>query len=65
MRKSNTGIFNEDGTRKSTELDVFVDDLLSDYIKAAITGAIEAIFILLGDPNVHKRHIAVAMDKLS
>ena len=35
-----------------------------NYIKSAITGALEAIFILLGDPDVQKRQIAVAMDKL-
>ena len=65
----NKGVFNDDGTRQLTESDVFVDDLLiaetRDYIKSAIAGALEAIFILLGDPDEQKRQIAVAMDKLS
>ena len=38
---------------------------MRDLIKAAIAGALEAIFILLGDPDVLKRQIAVAMDTFS
>jgi hypothetical protein len=54
----NTEVFNPDVTRKTTESDFFVGDLLlaetRDFIKAAISGALGAIFICLGDPDILK-----------
>ena len=63
----NKGVINEDGSRKPTPHEIYVDDNLIADVKEgmpfALAAAVEAIFTIMGVPALHLRQCAVALDK--
>lgn len=64
----NKGVLDENGKPKKTPHNMFVDDNtiaeIRRRIKQALAAGFEAIFIILGYPDISKRKSAIAMDKL-
>ena len=63
----NKGLINEDGSEKPSQHNIYVgDNMMADIrrrLVQALVAAIEAIFVIMGLPNLALRPCAVAMDK--
>lgn len=66
----NQGVMDTDGKPKNTPHNMFVDDNMLAEISRhrllkALAAGFEAIFLLFGQPDIAKRKIAIALDKLT
>ncbi len=64
----NRGIMDDAGERRDLPARIYVDDTLmlaldADHMKMVLAATIEAIFIVMGEPDVVVRQCPLAMDK--
>ncbi len=64
----NRGIMDDAGKRRDLPARIYVDDALmlaldADHMKIVLAATIEAIFIVMGEPDVKVRQCPLAMDK--
>jgi hypothetical protein len=64
----NTGMLNDDGTLKPVRAPIYVDDILlaaalKSYILQLLAAAIEAIFVVCGEPNLDIRQCPLSIEK--
>ena len=64
----NTGMLNDDGTLKPVKAPIYVDDIIlaaarKFYILRLLAAAIEAIFVVCGEPNIEVRQCPLSLEK--